>query len=59
MAEPAKEPTRRLAVDLPESVHHQLRQLALDERTTVADIIRAMVEQRLASGRKSPRKPSR
>jgi hypothetical protein len=52
-----KEPTKRLAVDMPESLHHQLRRLALDERTTASDIIRALVEQRLAQQQqKQPRK---
>jgi hypothetical protein len=53
-----KEPTKRLAVDMPESLHHQLRRLALDERTTASDIIRALVEQRLAQRhqQKHPRK---
>ena len=52
-----KEPTKRLAVDMPENLHHQLRRLALDERTTASDIIRALVEQRLAQQQqKQPRK---
>jgi hypothetical protein len=55
MPETPKEPTKRLAVDLPESMHHQLRRLALDERTTASDIIRALVEQRLAQQRQPPR----
>jgi hypothetical protein len=42
-----KEPIKRLAIDLPETLHYELRHLALDERTTVTEIIRKLVEQRL------------
>jgi hypothetical protein len=43
----AREPIKRIAVDLPEPLHYALRRLALDERTTVTEIIRKLVEQRV------------
>jgi hypothetical protein len=39
---------KRLAVDLTDEMHFELRRLALEERTTAAEIVRAMIKQRLA-----------
>ena len=46
------EPTRRLSVEIPDSLHHRLRLLALEERTTLAAIVREMLEREIASRRK-------
>jgi hypothetical protein len=46
--ERSAEPLKRLTIDVPESKHHALRRLALDERTTVAALLREMVDERLA-----------
>jgi hypothetical protein len=46
----------RLNLDLDADLHRQLRQLALDERTTVAAIVRELIEQRITAD--SPSAPS-
>jgi hypothetical protein len=51
--EKSAEPLKRLTIDVPESQHHALRRLALDERTTVAAILRTMVEERLAKAKQA------
>ena len=49
MTDNATEPTRRLSVEIPDSLHHQLRLLALQERTTLAAIVRELLEREIAA----------
>lgn len=46
--------TVRLNLDLHASLHRQLRQLALDEDTTAAAIVRDLIEERVARGHTDP-----
>jgi predicted transcriptional regulator len=48
MTDRADEPMRRLSVEIPDSLHHRLRRLALDERTTLAAIVRELLEREVA-----------
>ena len=47
------EPMRRLSVEIPDDLHHRLRRLALDERTTLAAIVREMLEREIERRQKS------
>jgi hypothetical protein len=55
------EEMRRLIVDLPASDHLALRHLAIDEDKSLADVIRELVRERLATYERSrpPRKRQR
>jgi len=47
MPDRPEEPMRRLSVEIPDNLHHRLRRLALDERTTIAAIVREMLEREI------------
>jgi hypothetical protein len=51
MADSPDEPTKRLSVEIPDRLHHQLRLQAVEQRTTVAAIIREMLEREIERGR--------
>jgi hypothetical protein len=48
MPDRPEEPMRRLSVEIPDGLHHRLRRLALDERTTLAAIVRELLEREIA-----------
>jgi hypothetical protein len=45
MAEPPAEPTRRLTVDLPESLHHRIKLACMANGQQMADAVRALLEE--------------
>lgn len=56
----AEEPIKRLSVEVTDRLHHQLRSLALEQRTTVSEIVRRLIEKELegAQRKKERRKES-
>jgi hypothetical protein len=45
------DPIRRIMVRLPDSVHHRVRVMAAEQRTTMAEIIREAVERAVMKGK--------
>jgi hypothetical protein len=60
-ARTASEPTSRLVVIIPDNLHHRLRVLAAEQRSTIAEITREALEREIARrrGSDSPARPLR
>ena len=52
MPDRPEEPTKRLVVEIADSLHYRLRMLAVQRRTTVANIVRTLIERETAEPQK-------